>query len=156
MTQAPGIYGFSGLNRVGSNFYICSGRLVYNDLESDNTESLYQALKARNIQRQHEIARMHPKEAKWAGRNVNLRSDWDLIKDGVMQDITHIKYKLPVERRWLLGTHGLYLEETNTWGDRYWGVCNGTGLNKLGHTLMRERSIIEREIANAQAGAGTS
>jgi predicted NAD-dependent protein-ADP-ribosyltransferase YbiA (DUF1768 family) len=149
MPQAPGIYGFFGPNRTGSNFHICSGKLVYNDLESDNTESLYQALKTLDKDLQREIAKMHPKQAKWAGRKLKLRNDWEIVKDPIMAELTRVKYKLPVERKWLLGTHGLYLEETNTWGDKYWGVCNGQGLNKLGHTLMRERTIIEREIENA-------
>ena len=31
------------------------------------------------------------------------------------------------------------IQEDNTWGDRYWGVCNGTGQNKLGKILMKIR-----------------
>jgi len=34
------------------------------------------------------------------------------------------------------------LEETNTWGDKYWGVCNGEGENQLGKLLMKIRENI--------------
>lgn len=30
-----------------------------------------------------------------------------------------------------------HLEECNTWGDEYWGTCNGIGENRLGNILMR-------------------
>ena len=41
----------------------------------------------------------------------------------------------------LIDTAGLYLEETNDWGDQFWGV-DGTGLNMLGHTLMFVRDFV--------------
>jgi predicted NAD-dependent protein-ADP-ribosyltransferase YbiA (DUF1768 family) len=37
------------------------------------------------------------------------------------------------------------LIEGNTWNDRYWGVCRGTGKNRLGQILMRIRSEIRQE-----------
>ena len=37
-------------------------------------------------------------------------------------------------------TGGRYLEETNWWGDRFWGKdLNGDGLNTLGQLLMEIR-----------------
>ena len=44
----------------------------------------------------------------------------------------------------LLATGTRYLEETNTWGDTYWGVCEGKGLNMLGKTLMQVRDELRR------------
>ncbi len=35
---------------------------------------------------------------------------------------------------------GFHDEETNTWHDTYWGVCNGVGKNMLGIQLMRVRA----------------
>ena len=32
-----------------------------------------------------------------------------------------------------------YLEETNTWGDTYWGYTNGRGRNFLGRLIARIR-----------------
>ena len=40
----------------------------------------------------------------------------------------------------LLKTRDTELVEGNTWGDIYWGVCNGVGENHLGKILMRIRS----------------
>jgi len=39
----------------------------------------------------------------------------------------------------LLSTGDEKLIEGNTWNDRYWGVCDGKGLNKLGGILERVR-----------------
>ena len=36
----------------------------------------------------------------------------------------------------LLDTGDAILIEGNDWGDRYWGVCDGVGQNKLGLILM--------------------
>lgn len=38
-----------------------------------------------------------------------------------------------------LATGDAILIEGNTWGDRFWGVCEGFGQNHLGHVLMRVR-----------------
>tara|TARA_Y100000296_G_scaffold19348_1_gene23079 strand:+ start:3287 stop:3481 length:195 start_codon:yes stop_codon:yes gene_type:complete len=39
----------------------------------------------------------------------------------------------------LIATAGRELIEGNTWGDTYWGVCNGKGQNILGIILTRIR-----------------
>lgn len=39
----------------------------------------------------------------------------------------------------LLETGDAMLIEGNTWGDTFWGVCNGQGLNVLGNLLMEIR-----------------
>ena len=36
----------------------------------------------------------------------------------------------------------LKLVEGNTWGDRFWGVCGGVGLNWLGRLLMQVRDEV--------------
>lgn len=40
----------------------------------------------------------------------------------------------------LLSTGNALLIEGNTWGDTYWGICNGRGQNKLGKILTRVRN----------------
>jgi predicted NAD-dependent protein-ADP-ribosyltransferase YbiA (DUF1768 family) len=32
--------------------------------------------------------------------------------------------------------------EGNTWNDRFWGVCRGSGLNHLGRILMEVRAEV--------------
>jgi predicted NAD-dependent protein-ADP-ribosyltransferase YbiA (DUF1768 family) len=49
----------------------------------------------------------------------------------------------------LLGTRLLLtgdelLVEGNSWGDVFWGVCNGIGENNLGKILMEQRAAIKR------------
>ena len=44
-------------------------------------------------------------------------------------------------RKKLLETGDRYLEETNWWGDDFWGVCNGEGRNELGKILMKVRDF---------------
>jgi len=41
----------------------------------------------------------------------------------------------------LLATGNEELIEGNTWGDTFWGVCDGKGLNKLGQLLMVVRQM---------------
>ena len=43
---------------------------------------------------------------------------------------------LPDLRDALLATGNAELVEGNGWGDRYWGVCDGQGRNRLGRMLM--------------------
>ena len=90
-----------------------------------------------------------PGHAKRLGRRVKLRPDWERIKDGVMRSLLEAKFAAPALRDALLATGDAVLVEGNTWGDAYWGVCNGRGRNQLGRTLMRIRDDIRR---NAQGG----
>jgi predicted NAD-dependent protein-ADP-ribosyltransferase YbiA (DUF1768 family) len=70
-----------------------------------------------------------------------------------MYDLNCQKYGVPEFGDRLLETGNLYIEETNTWNDTYWGVCGGKGRNKLGKILMviREdlRSIREDMLLDA-------
>jgi predicted NAD-dependent protein-ADP-ribosyltransferase YbiA (DUF1768 family) len=42
----------------------------------------------------------------------------------------------------LIETGDRYLEETNHWGDKIWGVCDSVGTNWLGKILMDVRNQI--------------
>ena len=81
-----------------------------------------------------------PGKAKRAGRKVPLDTEyWDKVKDNVMKYILIEKFRKAPLRNMLLATGDAYLEETNTWHDTYWGVCEGEGKNKLGRLLMEVR-----------------
>jgi len=43
----------------------------------------------------------------------------------------------------LIHTDDQELIEGNSWGDTYWGVCRGSGQNKLGKILMAIRTMLE-------------
>ena len=86
-----------------------------------------------------------PGEAKRLGRQLVIREDWDKIKIEVMRDLIRQKFK----KDSLLGTRLLLtgdelLVEGNSWGDVFWGVCNGVGENNLGKILMEQRAAIKR------------
>ena len=53
------------------------------------------------------------------------------------------KFSDPVLRDKLMATGNCQLIEGNTWGDRYWGVCDGVGQNHLGRLLMEIRDQIQ-------------
>lgn len=60
-----------------------------------------------------------------------------------MLDLQRQKYTVPYLREKLLATGDAELVEGNTWGDRFWGVCNGVGQNWLGRLLMQVRDEIK-------------
>jgi predicted NAD-dependent protein-ADP-ribosyltransferase YbiA (DUF1768 family) len=59
-----------------------------------------------------------------------------------MHDLVMQKFSIPELSKMLLSTGNKYIEETNTWGDTYWGVCNGVGENNLGKILMSIRHCL--------------
>lgn len=89
-----------------------------------------------------------PGKAKRLGRKVDLDTKyWDSVKDTIMYKILDLKFSKDHWnlRQKLKGLKDCYLEETNTWNDTYWGVCNGVGQNKLGQILMKLRDEILEE-----------
>ena len=80
-----------------------------------------------------------PGQAKRLGREAPIRQDWDQVKLGIMYEGLRSKFALPDLRAKLLETFPFELVEGNTWGDTYWGVCNGKGENALGKLLMELR-----------------
>jgi ribA/ribD-fused uncharacterized protein len=131
---------FSGPNRWLSNYAPApvtdrAGRRY------PTAEHAYQACKATTAA-DREAVRLGPTPgaAKRLTRRLPRRPDWDSIKLDTMTRILRIKFApgSALAAR-LAATRGHELVEGNTWGDRYWGVCNGTGLNHLGRLLMRIR-----------------
>lgn len=57
----------------------------------------------------------------------------------VMRDLLQQKFSNGILREQLLATGDQELIEGNTWGDTFWGVCNGEGQNVLGKMLMNIR-----------------
>jgi len=84
-----------------------------------------------------------PGQAKRAGGQLSLREDWDQVKLSVMRDGLFQKFDDPQLKNWLLATGHTYLEETNYWGDKFWGVHNGKGKNELGRLLIEVRTALQ-------------
>lgn len=125
-----------------SNFFVAP--IIYKGKEYKTNEHLFQAMKA-STEEEHEKIRLvpNPGSAKRLGRQCNLRSDWEEIKDNVMLHACICKFFQHADlAEKLLATKNIYLEEGNTWNDRYWGVVNGEGKNMLGKTLMKVRTLL--------------
>ena len=87
-----------------------------------------------------------PLTAKRRGKKVPLRPDWEEVKDDLMYQVCKAKFtQHPDLQEMLLATGNQELQEGNTWGDTYWGVCKGKGQNKLGKILMRIREELREE-----------
>ena len=114
------------------------------------SEAAFQAGKTRDEPMRERIrTAASPAEAKRLGRRVDLRLDWERIKDDVMHSVLKAKFAVPELRDALLATGDAELVEGNSWGDVYWGVCAGRGRNQLGRTLMRVRDDIRRRATGA-------
>lgn len=100
---------------------------------------------------------MDPVKAKYLGKTIKLRPDWEVAKDSVMEYWVRKKFKIPELREKLFQTGYEELVEYTYWHDQYWGVCscngwsvkrpnctgNGQGKNKLGQILMKIRGEIQ-------------
>ena len=124
--------------RFLSNFY--TSDIEYNGLVFMSAEAAFQAQKCPSIARS--FTRLSPNRAKARGRSVQLRSDWETVKDDIMYEIVKSKFtqNQGLKQR-LLDTGDEELIEGNTWNDTYWGmdIRTNRGKNKLGKILMRVR-----------------
>ena len=132
ITEFRGEYAFL------SNMYPCKiklGNVTYNC-----AEAAFQAVKLEDQTQRKMFAGLNGYEARKLGRHVKLRADWANIKVDVMRWIISEKFaQNPTLKLKLIKTHGMQLTEGNTWGDTFWGICNGKGQNQLGKILMQYR-----------------
>lgn len=136
------IQDFRGTYHFLSNFY--ETPVKYNGETYLNTEACFQAQKTLSDKERKMFVNLTASESKRLGRRVKLREDWEEIKDQLMYEIVKNKFMQHDKlREKLLATGSQELVEGNTWGDTYWGVCNGTGKNKLGTILMRVREELK-------------
>lgn len=130
------ICGFFNEYRFLSNFYEVP--VQYNGLLFRSSEAAFQAQKC--PERANEFLNLSPDEAKRMGRKINIRSDWESVKDTVMYEIVLAKFSQnEALKKKLIDTGDAFLAEENWWGDKYWGTVNGVGRNQLGKTLMKVR-----------------
>jgi hypothetical protein len=137
------IDGFYGPYRWLSNFW--AAPIIYNRTVYATVEHAYQAAKCTDLQEASIIENARtPTEAKKMGKNCAIRADWNLIKFGVMYDLVKLKFEShDYLREKLLATGDAELIEGNTWGDVFWGVCDGVGDNNLGKILMQVRDELK-------------
>lgn len=140
MVRQKPILGFTGKYEFLSNFFPCP--VYYQHVWYGSSEAAFQAQKLVDPEmRKLVFSDLKAKEAKRLGRKVIPRDDWDDIRDAVMWQALRAKFYFNlslVEK--LLETGHSELVETNTWGDKYWGVCGCVGENRLGCMLMKIRN----------------
>lgn len=128
-----------------SNFY--ESPCTYEGLTYQSVEAAFQSAKTVRIEERTRFTLMNPSEAKRAGRRIALRQDWEQIKDTVMYECLKSKFSDPALAKRLIATGNEELREGNTWGDTYWGVCEGVGKNRLGKLLMKVRKELKEQQA---------
>lgn len=136
---------FQGEYRWLSNF--AKVEVYWDNKKFPSVENAYQAAKNDDI-KWHELCQTQDEFfIKKASRGINIRPDWNIIKESVMFDLLNQKYNQEPYLTKLLDTNNLYIQEGNTWGDKFWGFCLKTnkGENRLGKMIMeiRERKLGE-------------
>ena len=87
----------------------------------------------------------HGLVARKIGRQVETRPDWNEYRLDVMYKLLEDKfYHNERLRKALCNTNNIYISEDNTYGDKFWGVCNGEGFNMLGRMIMEIRQDIQK------------
>lgn len=117
----------------------------YNGLTFTCSEAAFQAQK--DPSRAKEFVGLDGYQAKKLGKQIKINvSDWNKRKDKVMADVVMAKFQQnPQLKQKLLDTKSTELIEGNTHGDKYWGVSNGIGENKLGGILMDTRKALSNQ-----------
>jgi ribA/ribD-fused uncharacterized protein len=87
-------------------------------------------------------------QAKRFGRKLEIRSDWEEVKLGIMEELLRQKFSIPELRAALASTGSARIVEGNRWHDNFWGDCmcpkcaTREGQNHLGKLLMKIRADI--------------
>lgn len=147
MTPVNPIVKFEGSNFFLSNFYEC--RVKIGNLTFGSTEAAFQGSKYKaaliDQKEQFEFLKAMidatPSQSKKLGKNIKIDLDkWESIKVRCMREVVKAKFDQHDDLRLkLIETGASLLVEGNTWGDVYWGRCNGRGMNILGSILMELR-----------------
>lgn len=139
------ISAFRGKYEFLSNFF--ESPVTYEGIQYRSNEAAFQAAKTLDVEQRKKFVIVDPKTAKFMGRRLKLRSDWEQVKDGIMLEILRAKFALGTKNAMLLlATGNRPLVEGNTWHDNYWGACRCAGcvgkekINRLGKLLEKIRS----------------
>ena len=118
-----------------SNMYPCS--IEYKGKRYSCVESAFQAQKEPS--KADMFTQLTGFQAKQLGRTVRLPTGWERTKIAVMAEILVCKFKQHPELKAKLLNVTEPIQEDNSWGDTYWGVCKGEGRNVLGKILTAIR-----------------
>lgn len=135
----PGIIdSFTGKYRFLSNF--SPSRVEFEGDVYPTVEHAYQAAKTNDRHERKQIRNARTAGiAKRYGQRLKLKPNWDQRKVEIMRGLLIKKFQDPDLMAKLKATSPAILIEGNSWGDQFWGVSNGSGLNWLGVLLMQIR-----------------
>jgi ribA/ribD-fused uncharacterized protein len=137
------IEAFTDNYRWLSNFWPC--KVCLDGQEFPSIEHAYQAAKWPPAER-HRFLHIRTGDAKRLGKHAVLPPDWEAKKIDVMRGLIQQKFAFRSKLGVLLARTGNWqLIEGNTWGDTFWGVCNGVGENWLGKLLMEQRKVLRQQ-----------
>lgn len=144
MHRSTDVTSFRGAWEVLSNFYPSPVKL--GDVQYPTVENAFQAAKTLNHEERKVFETCAPNMAKRYGRKVQLRPDWEEVKEAIMLKLLMQKFASGTDNfAKLLSTGDGLIVEGNTWHDNIWGDCqcsrctNRPGKNKLGKLLMAIR-----------------
>lgn len=146
------IGGFVGEYRWLSNYFPC--RVEWEGRVYGSSEAAYHSGKYPTADRDV-FTRLGPDPARKLSRTKPYdTAAWELRKVRTMREVVWAKFSQNPELAIkLLATGDRYLEETNWWGDKIWGVHRGEGQNLLGQILMETRARLKKESAAASSRA---
>lgn len=137
------IAGFKNSYKFLSNFYPVT--LLWEGHHYASVEHAYQASKCAFVfDRAKFRVDITAAEAKKLGRKLPIREGWDAERIPTMRALLKLKFAHPSLRDMLIATGDAHIEESNYWGDTFWGVCKGQGQNHLGKLLMELRTELKQ------------
>lgn len=158
------ITSFTGQYRFLANPWPC--QVAYEDLTYPSAEHAFQAAKNHDLRYRNHVASLPDwRDAKRAGRQVQLRYDWPRVRRAVMLQVVLAKFLgTPSLGDGLVATGQCFLLEGNWWGDTDWGAVKDNhpkwtsylpwwhhgdttwaGNNWLGITLTFTRDVLAPE-----------
>lgn len=157
----PGIYGFFGSSKNGienyepineygflSNQITLDSPILFDGIAYYSIEAFYYAMKTTDKEKRKRIAQLNISKSSAAvksiGKTIKELPDWYIQKWAVLLYALREKFNKPRYKQLLLNTENLYIEETNWWGDCYFGVDikSGLGFNILGCMIIHIRNEI--------------
>ena len=146
------IAGFVADYRWLSNYFLC--RVEWEGRVYGSAEAAYHSGKYLRAERDV-FTNLDPDPARKLSRAKPYdTAAWEVRQVPTMREVVWAKFSQnPELAKKLLATGDRYLEETNWWGDSFWGVYRGEGQNLLGKIVMDTRARLAKESAAAPGKA---
>jgi ribA/ribD-fused uncharacterized protein len=142
--DAKNIAGFVAEYRWLSNYFSC--RVEWDGRVYGSAEAAYHSGKYSQADRDL-FTTLDPDRARKLSRVKPYDvAAWEARQVPTMREVVWGKFSQnPELAKKLLATGDRYLEETNWWGDKIWGVYRGEGQNLLGKIIMETRARLAKE-----------